>query len=175
LSGQDETSIGEITDRLGELGYEYGMSAEEGLVVDTEGRYKAWAMEQIFSPENVGLILALGEAGSADAIRRQGASLFKQEVSFADDQLPHIFRNRSGHFAKNTAANRRAILNTAGDRRYYLGKDQYGNEWYGKLTRDGKQVWAQVRNGKVTNGGINQTPKKFNPQTGLSKPKAPGN
>ena len=78
LNGLDNTSIGDITDRLDELGYEYGMSAEEGLAVDTEGRYKAWAMEQIFSPENVGLILALGQAGSVEASRHQGSSLFEQ-------------------------------------------------------------------------------------------------
>ena len=78
LNGLDNTSIGDITDRLDELGYEYGMSAEEGLVVDTEGRYKAWAMEQIFSPGNVGMIFSLGYAGSVDATRRQGSAVFNE-------------------------------------------------------------------------------------------------
>lgn len=31
--------------------------------------------------------------------------------------------------------------------------------------------WTNVRNGKITNDGINNTPKEFNPQSGLSNPK----
>ena len=50
----------------------------------------------------------------------------------------------------------------------YLGKDKYGNEWYAKILSTGKQVWVQVRNGKICNGGINQKPRQFNTQTGFA-------
>ncbi len=122
LNGLDGTSIGDITDRLGELGYEYGMSAEEGLVVDTEGRYKAWAMEQIFSPENVGLIFSLGYAGSVDGTRQQATSLATQEVQT-------VVQNSTGTLqrAKELAQSwlgkgYRTITNKAGDK-IYISKD----------------------------------------------------
>ena len=33
---------------------------------------------------------------------------------------------------------------------------------------NGSQTWAQVRNGKIINGGINDTPKIYTPETGLN-------
>lgn len=38
---------------------------------------------------------------------------------------------------------------------------------------DGTQVWAQTRNGDIVNGGLNQTPRPFNPQSGLSRQQPP--
>ena len=122
LNGLDGTSVGDITDRLDELGYEYGMSAEKGLVVDTEGRYKAWAMEQIFSPENVGLILMLGEAVGAPSPRRQATNLVTQEAQT-------VVQNSTGTLqkAKELAQSwlgkgYRTITNKAGDK-IYISRD----------------------------------------------------
>jgi len=42
-----------------------------------------------------------------------------------------------------------------------------GNEWYAKTQSDGTQVWAQVRNGNIIDGGLNKTSKLFNSETGL--------
>jgi YD repeat-containing protein len=39
-----------------------------------------------------------------------------------------------------------------------------------RMLGDGTQVWVQTRNGVIQNGGINQTPRVVNPETGLSGP-----
>ncbi len=51
----------------------------------------------------------------------------------------------------------------------FLGTDKYGNEWYTKILEDGRQVWVESRNGSIFEGGINETPKPWNPNTGLKK------
>jgi hypothetical protein len=48
--------------------------------------------------------------------------------------------------------------------------DTYGNDWYAETQPDRTQVWSQVRNGKIINGGVNQKPKSFNEKTGLKSP-----
>lgn len=65
------------------------------------------------------------------------------------------------------------MTDVASDEGNYLGTDKYGNEWYTKIQSDGTQVWTQVRNGEIRNGGLNQSPKTFDPQTGLSSPSKP--
>lgn len=82
-------------------------------------------------------------------------------------QLGHMFNNDTGHFVNNTAANRAAIEHAAGYNKYYLGSDQYGNVWYAETLPNGTQVWAEVRNGVIVEGGLNLTPKTYNPTTGL--------
>lgn len=51
----------------------------------------------------------------------------------------------------------------------FWGKDQYGTEWYVEMLDDGRQAWVQVRNGQIFDGGINDTPKPWDPDTGLKK------
>lgn len=84
----------------------------------------------------------------------------------------HIFRKKEGHLP-DTPANRRLLEDTTSNPKNYLGPDKYGTEWYGKTLPGGRQVWTRVRNGKIINGGINQTPKTYNPETGLSSPTKP--
>ncbi|MBI6871800.1 hypothetical protein [Clostridium aciditolerans] len=55
----------------------------------------------------------------------------------------------------------------------FLGKDKYGSEWYARITEEGKQIWAQVRNEEIRNGGINDSIKLFHHDTGLSSPVKP--
>jgi len=38
--------------------------------------------------------------------------------------------------------------------------------WYAKTLENGIQIWAEVRNGQVRNGGFNSTPKIYNPKQG---------
>jgi filamentous hemagglutinin len=54
-----------------------------------------------------------------------------------------------------------------------LGVDRFGNRWFARLNPDGTQLWVQVRNGEVVNGGLNQVPRNYNPQTGMSAPPRP--
>ncbi len=67
----------------------------------------------------------------------------------------------------NLLAKRIKLQNVADDITTTLGKDQYGNVWSAKDLPDGKQIWTQTRNGTITNGGVNQTPRTFNPETEL--------
>jgi hypothetical protein len=104
-------------------------------------------------------------AASADAAAASGGG----ELQFANSSLGHIFRDATGHVA-DTPENRQLILRTASNPEHYLGTDAYGNTWHAALQPDGKQVWTVSRNGSITNAGVNQTPRTFNPQTGLSAP-----
>lgn len=67
----------------------------------------------------------------------------------------HIFRNKKGHLS-DTVENRKLLENTANNNKNYLGKDRYGNEWYQQTLKNGKQLWTEVRNEKIINGGIFQ-------------------
>jgi hypothetical protein len=55
-----------------------------------------------------------------------------------------------------------------------LGTDWSGNIWAAANLSDGKQIWVQIRDGQITNGGINPVPRVFNPSTGLSASSAKG-
>lgn len=41
------------------------------------------------------------------------------------------------------------------------------------MQKDGKQVWTCSRNGEIRNGGLNETPRGFDIETGLSSPEKP--
>ncbi len=84
----------------------------------------------------------------------------------------HIFRNKEGHLS-DTPKNRKLLENIANKPSATLGKDKFGNTWSAQNRSDGTQVWTQDRGGKIINGGLNKTPRKFNQETGLSSPKKP--
>jgi len=83
-----------------------------------------------------------------------------------DSQINHIFQNKEGHLP-DTPGNRRLLENTANNKSNYLGSDKYGNDWYAKTQPDGTQVWVETRNGKIIDGGLNNSPKSYNSNTGL--------
>lgn len=83
----------------------------------------------------------------------------------------HMFRNSAGH-VDNSPTNRALIENTANNPANLRGPDSEGNDWYSMQLKSGAQAWAEVRNGKITNGGINpaNANRDYNPVTGLNKP-----
>jgi len=104
-------------------------------------------------------------------VYKRVARLDAKKLSFdiRKDKIPHIFEDRPGHLS-DTPANRNLLLDLASDPKNYFAKpDIYGNIWCEKILADGTQVWAQVFNGQIKNGGLNLTPKLWNPKTGLSK------
>lgn len=83
-------------------------------------------------------------------------------------QLSHIFRDDAGHLS-NTPENQQTLVSLVNNPANGLGTDQFGNQWYAKMLPDGSQLWGSVRNGVLQNGGLNTTPRTFNPATGLSR------
>ncbi|CAI1157191.1 hemagglutinin repeat-containing protein [Serratia quinivorans] len=94
-------------------------------------------------------------------------------IRIPDSRLGHIFRNAEGHIA-DTPANRQLILDVAYDKKASLGSDRYGNDWSARMLPDGSQAWVQTRGGNVINAGVNNPPKTYSPETGLSSLKPRG-
>jgi hypothetical protein len=92
--------------------------------------------------------------------------------SISDGSAKHIFRPKEGHLP-DTPANRQLLIDTASKPANKIGTDKFGNEWFAATRADGSQLWVQVRNGQIRNAGLNQTPKPFHPDTGLSAPQPP--
>jgi len=82
-----------------------------------------------------------------------------------------MFRNRNGHFQHSTPANRQLIENTANNPRNFVGSDSHGNQIFDQTQANGSQVWARVRGGVIREAGVNQSPRPFNPTTGLNQPR----
>ena len=85
------------------------------------------------------------------------------------ERINHIFTKKPGHIP-NTFENRKLLRELVKDIKNHLGKDEkYRNDWYAKITKDGKQFWAKVRNGKIKGGGLNEIPELWDPEYGLRK------
>lgn len=98
-----------------------------------------------------------------------------------DDPLPvnnlsilmHIFRDKEGHLL-DTPENRELLRNLVRDIKNYIGKDaRYQREWYAKITKDGKQIWAWMRGGMIRDGGLNNKQLFWNSETGFCSPIIP--
>ncbi len=92
-----------------------------------------------------------------------------ESISIPEERIAHIFRNKEGHLL-NTPENHQLLKSVAEDKSAILGKDKFGNIWSATTNQDGTQIWVQIRNGKIINGGLNLRPKFFHPATGLSRP-----
>ena len=90
----------------------------------------------------------------------------KNKLHSNRSQLMHILRNDKGHLP-DTPANRELIESVANDPQNYVGTDSRGHAWYAQTRSDGTQVWAEVRDHTIINGGVNDKPKDFNETTGL--------
>lgn len=85
----------------------------------------------------------------------------------------HIFRNAEGHLYPDTPYNRQLLVDTVLDSDNYIGIDKWGNNWYSQNFSNGTQIWVQVRKSEIINGGLNLTPRFWNPLTGFSRPLPP--
>jgi len=83
-------------------------------------------------------------------------------------QIMHIFRKKEGHLV-NTKKNRDKILAVANTKKYYLGTDAGGKQWYVKLNKNGSQTWASCLNRVIVNCGYNRSPIPYDEITGLNK------
>lgn len=90
-----------------------------------------------------------------------------------NSQLKHIFRDAEGHFKEATPENCAALEDVANNPNSKLGTDSREETWYARETADGKQILVECRKGTTRDGGINEIPKTFNPQTGLKAQTAP--
>ncbi len=75
-----------------------------------------------------------------------------------------------GDYIPDTPENRKLLIDIAHDLSTRQGIDKHGNAWHSKIRDDGSQVWVQVRENKIRNGGINNLSKIWDLQTGYSAP-----
>lgn len=89
-------------------------------------------------------------------------------ITIDESRLRHIFRIADGHFPIDTAANRRLLLRVAANPSNRLGEDRFGVIWAARTIPNGSQIWVQIRNDRIINGGINSRPRIFDFSAGLS-------
>ena len=95
-------------------------------------------------------------------------------IAIDEDRIGHIFRNAPGHFPADSPSNRRALVEVASEPENFLGTDLFGNDWFAKTRADGTQIWAQVREDTIMNGGVNMTPRKFDFREAVRLPQQDG-
>jgi len=81
----------------------------------------------------------------------------RELVPFLEEALPHIFRQRAGHFAQDTAEARELIQTTVAEANF-VGIHAQGNRVYARILETGTQIWVYVRDGTIRNGGCNDIP-----------------
>ncbi len=72
-------------------------------------------------------------------------------------QYGHIMANRDGHLP-DTPENRE-LLKEAGSNPENYVRNQNGKELYAQQQPDGTEIWVEVSNGVIQNGGVNKTPR----------------
>lgn len=107
-------------------------------------------------------------------VAKSGAKEHSGSVPDDPNVTGHIFDpKKEGHLPEDTPENRRKLDDVGNDEESYLGRDQYGNDWHGRVNEDGTQTWTESRNGRIFDGGVNKEPKTFDPKTGLKSPERP--
>jgi filamentous hemagglutinin len=83
-----------------------------------------------------------------------------------------MFRNAEGHMS-DTPANRQLLTDVANNPKLVAGTNSWGVTESSLTRADGTQVWVGVRNGQIQYGGLNQTPRAWDPVSGFSSPVKP--
>ena len=90
-------------------------------------------------------------------------------------QLMHLFRDAPGHlpYSEENVARIEQLIS---DDSCLVGTDTLnGNQWYSRIEPDGSQLWAKVYNGTVSNCGLNENPRTWDPETGFDANPKPRN
>lgn len=90
---------------------------------------------------------------------------FTEKVS----QLGHIFKDSPGHFKENIPKNRDFIKSATESPSNIVGKKSSGTQIYLKTMPDGSQTWAEVWEGEIRDGGRNNFPKQWVPDSNNPK------
>jgi hypothetical protein len=93
-----------------------------------------------------------------------------EKFKIDEQRVKHIFRAAEGHLSNDTVANRQLLEDAANNPDNYVGTDSNGNLWFVEITVKGQQIWVRVRGDTIVNGGVNISPKTYNPATGLDDP-----
>jgi RHS repeat-associated protein len=114
--------------------------------------------------EAIAVALGIGAAAvesESPAIVNELAPVAENEtVQICEENVRHIFRVDIAHFAEDTAENRQALIDTVRDAGNYVQTDSQGVETYRRMLPDGRQIWAEVFKGEITNGGVNNVPRR---------------
>ncbi len=114
------------------------------------GGYASWLI-----PMGGGLGVAAKAAGRARKAEEVAGPVFRSDAT-------HIFRAAPGHLAQDTMSNR-ALIRQAIAPDYAQSSVPLPDGTvllrYKRVLPDGRQVWAEVRNGEITNGGVNYVPR----------------
>ena len=79
-----------------------------------------------------------------------------------------IIIKAEGHFEKDPSEARQEIDKTFKEK-YFDKIDKYGNKWYSRINEKNEQIWVRVRDGKITDAGVNKEPRLVDPDSGLCK------
>jgi hypothetical protein len=98
-------------------------------------------------------------ATGSSVAAEEGAASDEALTPFSENNLEHIFREAPGHLADDTTENRLLLQNAVNPDNYVSTNAVSGVSTYRQLLPNGEQVWVEVRNGVITNGGVNQVPR----------------
>jgi hypothetical protein len=85
-----------------------------------------------------------------------------KKIKIFEKNLKHIFRDSPGHLA-DTPENRKLFIDVASNPENFAGEDRYGNKIFTKILENGKEIWVEVRDEMIRNGGINEAPRHITP------------
>lgn len=119
-----------------------------------------WVREEL-DINNINACSTAYQAGSFAGLATAALIPGEGEAELPEDasQLGHIFRSAEGHFPEDTPESRQLLTNTANDPANYVETNEHGNKIYAQRQPDGSEIWVEVRNGIIQNGGVNTTPR----------------
>lgn len=90
-------------------------------------------------------------------------------------RLGHIFREKQGHYTKNTPYVRKQLTQLVNNEKNYEGTDIHGKRWYSQTLRNGEQLWAFTQNNVLWDAGKNKAKetREFDPIRGMVPKKKP--